>query len=196
MKATRPQIERLFRNYGIAVGAAGSDSRKAAQGGRVARLSIHRQDGDEMLTLAVGGHEVKSQLPHSDEDARRVVALLLAQHAISDDHSFEHMLADLLLKITKLFDECGATRLELSPLHLHATSYHIEKAALLHEKPLRITRRLEPDSHDGALTIAGDLSRHPRVYRRVEPTASHAFGIDADKRRPAVAARCGRDVAR
>jgi hypothetical protein len=109
-----------FSNYGIAVGAAGSDYRKAGQGGRV---------------------------------------------AISDDRGFEHMLADLLLKITKLFDQCGATRLELSPLRLHATSYHIEKAAPLHEKPLRITTRLEPDSHDRRAVFDhrhGDSIKNPK----------------------------------
>jgi hypothetical protein len=165
MKATRPQIERLFRSYGIAVGGAGSDSRKAAQGGRVARLSIHRRDGDEMLTLAIGEHQVNSAAPHNDEAARAIVSLLRAQHAISDDHSFEHMLADLLLKITRLFDECGATRLQLSPLRLHATSYHIDKAALLHEKPLRITTRLEPDSHDRRAVFDhrhGDSIKNPK----------------------------------
>ncbi len=164
-KATPAQIERLFRNYGIAVGAAGSDSRKAAHGGRLARLSIDRQDGDDALVLAVGEHEVKTRAPHSDEEARKIVALLRAQHAISDDHSFEYMLADLLLRITKLFDECGATRLELSSLHLHATSYYIEKALLLHEKPLRITERLEPDSHDRRAVFDhrhGDSIKNPK----------------------------------
>jgi len=131
----------------------------------VARLSIDRQDGEEMLELAVGEHDVKSRAPHSDEEARKIVGLLRAQHAIPDDHSFEHMLADLLLKITKLFDECGATRLELAPLHLHATSYYIEKALLLHEKPLRITARLEPDSHDRRAVFDhrhGDSIKNPK----------------------------------
>jgi hypothetical protein len=165
MKATRAQTKQLLQRYGIAVGLGGSDSRKAARGGRVGRLSIERQDDIEMLTIVVGEHQLKSGAPRDVDDARRIVGLMRAQRTLSEDQSFERMLAHLLLKATKLFDECGATRLEFSPLHLHPTSYHIEKVILLHEKPLRITPRLEPDSHDRRAVFDhrhGDSIKNPK----------------------------------
>jgi len=166
MRATDNEIARLLARYGIApLAVRGSDSMKAARRGRMANLLIAREENAEILTLTVGGKRTRSNRPHDLAEARAIVVALRSAAALPDDPSFEHMLADLLVKAAKLFEETGATRFELSSLRLHPTSYHIGKATLLHDKPLHIKARLEPDSHDRRAVFDhrhGDSTKNPK----------------------------------
>lgn len=166
MRATDDEIARLLARYEIApVAVRGSDSMKAARGGRIANLCIDREDHAERLILTVGRKEVGGDPPHDLTEARAIVGELRSEAAIPDDPSFEHMLADLLVKAVKLFEETQATRFELSSLRLHPTSYHIGKATLLHDKPLRVKARLGPDSHDRRAVFDhrhGDSIKNPK----------------------------------
>ncbi|HYL27149.1 MAG TPA: hypothetical protein VEW74_04885 [Candidatus Nitrosotalea sp.] len=166
LKASKAEIDRLFERYGIApIAIAGSDSRNAARRGWLAEISIGRSEGFERLSLSIGKASVEETPPQSIADARAIVAGLRARGVVPDDASFEHMLADLLAKLTKMFDECEAEELTLTSVRLHPTSYHIGGALLRLKKPLRTKARLEPDSHDRGAVFAhrhGDSTRFPR----------------------------------
>jgi hypothetical protein len=167
MKATETEIERLLASHGIAsLGTGGGDSAEAARGGRIAELRIERRDDTEsILTVTIGSHFVESRPPHDDAEAQSIIASLRSQGAIPDDASFEHMLADLLIKAAKMFEDCEATSLEFRPLHLHPASYHIGKATLIHGKALKTKARLQPDSHDRHAVFDhrhGDSTKFPR----------------------------------
>jgi hypothetical protein len=166
MRATDDEIARLLARYKIApLAVRGSDSMKASRGGRMANLCIAREDGAERLILTVAGKRADGNLPHDLAGARAIVGTLRSEAALPDDPSFEEMLADLLVKAAKLFEETGATRFELSSLRLHPTSYHIGKVTLLHDKPLHVKARLEPDSHDRRAVFDhrhGDSTRFPK----------------------------------
>jgi hypothetical protein len=166
MKATDKELARLLARYEIApLAARGSDSMKASRGGRVADLLIAREEDAEMLTLTVGEKRTRSNLPHDLAEARAIVGTLRSEAALPNDPSFEHMLADLLMKAARLFEETGATRFELSSIRLHPTSYHVGKATLLHEKVLHVKARLKPDSHDRRAVFDhrhGDSIKNPK----------------------------------
>jgi hypothetical protein len=167
MKATKAEIERLLASHGIApLLVSGSDSAKAAQGGRIAQLRIEQdEDRPSLLTIAIAGHSAQSPVPHDLGDARAVVASLRAQGALPSDSSFEHMLADLLLKASRLFEDSEASRLAFSRVHLHPSSYHVEEVELIHEKPLHTEARLAPDSHDRRAVFDhrhGDSTEFPK----------------------------------
>ncbi|HVN68248.1 MAG TPA: hypothetical protein VMU38_01145 [Candidatus Binatia bacterium] len=149
MKATETEIARLLARYGIApIETRGTASARAAAGGRTATIYLSRAEGPAQLTLSVGGVTVTAVPPNDLSGALAVVRNLQAMGGLPGDASFEHMLAGLLEKAVRLFDETGATAFALSSLHLHPTSYHIGEATLLHEKPLELKPRLEPDTHD------------------------------------------------
>ncbi len=150
IKATNKELDRLFATHGLApLEAEGSDSAQASRGGRIAAAFFERRsDLSAALTASVGDHRVQSDLPSDLEDARKIVASLKRQGAIPSDASFENMVADLLLRASALFDESGASSLELAPVHLHPSSYHIGGAVLLHDKPLHTKERLSHDAHD------------------------------------------------
>jgi hypothetical protein len=81
------------------------------------------------------------------------------------DASFHHMLAEPLLRASKLFEDARATKLEFSLLRLHPSTYHIGAVALLAGKPLHVEARLEPDSHDRRAVFHhrhGDSTINPR----------------------------------
>jgi hypothetical protein len=166
MRATDDEIARLLMRYKIGpLTVRGSNSRKAAEGGRMADLCIFRENGAERLTVTVGGKRAGGDLPRGLTEARAIVAELRSEAALPNDPSFEHMLADLLVKSAKLFEESAATRFELSRVRLHPTSYYIGKATLLHQKPLHVKTRLEPDSHDRRAVFNhrhGDSTKFPK----------------------------------
>ncbi|MGC1380854.1 MAG: hypothetical protein WA814_07495 [Candidatus Baltobacteraceae bacterium] len=153
----------LFARHGLApIAPGGSDSAEAVQGGRAGSLAIVREGG---VRLTVAGATVTAPKPHDAGEARAIVDRLRAQGAIPKDASFERMLADVLLKAARVFDDADANSLELAPLHLHPTSYGIGQVTLMHERPLRIKPRLDPDSHDRHAVFNhrhGDSVRFPK----------------------------------
>ena len=166
MKATNGEIEQLLARHGIApLAMRGSDSMEAARGGRAASLCIAREGNAEILTVTVGGKRAGGNPPHGIAEARAIVEALRSEAALPNDRSFEHMLADLLVKAAKIFEETGATKFEMSSIRLHPTSYHIGEATLIHDKPLHVKARLESDSHDRHAVFNhrhGDSTKFPK----------------------------------
>ncbi len=166
MEATKTEIDRLLERSGIApLEIHGTDSSAAARGGREGNLCIVRSDGRDIAVLTVGNGRADGPVPHNLAEALAIVQMLRAKAAIPDDASFEHMLGDLLVKATKLFEESGATKFELGSLRLHPTSYHAGSATLIHDKPLHVGARLEPDSHDRRAVFDhrhGDSIKNPK----------------------------------
>ena len=166
MRATDDEVAELLARYEIRpLAVHGSDSMRAAQGGRISNLCIVRKNDGGTLTVMIGDKSATADLPRGLTGACRIVERLRSQAALPNDPSLEHMLADLLVKAARLFEETGATRFELSSLRLHPASYHIGKATLLHEKPLHVKERLEPDSHDRRAIFDhrhGDSTRFPK----------------------------------
>jgi hypothetical protein len=166
MKATDAEIERLLARHGIAaLGIRGGDSIEASRGGWAANLCITHSGGSDTLALTISGVRAEGHPPHDLADALSIVSTLRSQAAVPDDPSFEHMLADLLVKAAKVFEETEATKFELSSLRLHPTSYHIGKATLLHDKALHVKARLKPDTHDRHAVFShrhGDSTEFPK----------------------------------
>jgi hypothetical protein len=149
MKATKDEIETLLARHHIAPPeTAGTSSKAAASGGRLASLSIERRDDSAIMSLAIGNALAEAPAPKTLEGARAIVAKVRTEASLGHDPSFEHMLAELLLRASEMFEESEATRLDFTPLHVHPTSYHIGEVTLFVEKPLHLRARLEPDSHD------------------------------------------------
>ncbi len=166
MNAKKEEIEILLACHGLASPAVGgTGSAAAATGGRIADLTIERTAEGPQLGLAVDGGRSDAPLPHERQAALAIVADLRAKARLPDDASFEHMLADLLVKAAKLFEDSGATKLEFASLHLHPSSYHIGEVTLLHDKPLHLTPRLAGDSHDRRAIFDhrhGDSTKFPK----------------------------------
>lgn len=166
MNATNAEIERLFAQYGIAsLAPGGTSSRDAAQGGRIAQCSIARRGSLESLVVRIGEHEIERKPPADRDEALAIASDLRRKASFSEDAGFEHLVADLLVKATRLFRECEAARLELGDVHLHDSSYHIGKARLTTRKPLHVKARLQPDSHDRWAAFNhrhGDSTRFPK----------------------------------
>ncbi len=166
MKATATEIERLLERSGIApLGVGGTNAAEAARGGREANLCILRTDGRDVVVFTIGSARAEGTPPRDLTEALAIVQSLRTQAAVPDDASFEHMLGDLLVKATKVYEESGATKFELASLHLHPTSYHVGKATLIHEKPLHLTARLDPHSHDNRAVFDhrhGDSLKNPK----------------------------------
>jgi hypothetical protein len=149
VKVSSHEIDILFERYGIApVTPGGTDSAGASHGGREARLCLRDGAAGATLEFSVGGAAIETRAPHTDAEAVAIVQSLQTEKAVPRDASFEHMVAHLLVKATKLFEECGGTTFELSPVRLHPTSYHIENVQLVVARPLHVAPRLDPDSHD------------------------------------------------
>jgi len=166
MNAKPEEIEILLACHGLASPVVhGSDCAAAATGGRVANLTIERTDDGPHLRITVGDYRCDAPAPRERQAALAVVADLRAQGSLPGDVSFEHMLAGLLLKAAKLFDDSGATKVEFASLHLHPSSYHIGDVTIVHDKPLHLTPRLEPDSHDRRASFDhrhGDSTTFPK----------------------------------
>lgn len=149
MNATKKDIEILLARHGIASPeVGGADVAAAAHGGRIGHLTIERAGAAAHLAIEVGGGRCEAPAPHDAAEAMAIVHRLREDARFPDDHSFEHMLADLLLKASELFEDSGATHLEFASLHLHPTAYHIGAVTLLLDKPLHLKPRLDHDSHD------------------------------------------------
>lgn len=166
MEATREEIDILLACHGLSSPAvAGTDSAAAATGGRVADLQIERTGDGAQMHLQVGEGRCDAPAPRDRDAALAIAETLRADARLPHDASFEHMLADLFYKASKMFADSGATRLAFSPLHLHPASYHIGHVTLLHEKPLHLTPRLEHDSHDRHAVFDhrhGDSTKFPK----------------------------------
>lgn len=166
MKATQKEIEELLASHKISpVEIAGTSSAQAAGGGRPASLSIVRREEGAVLSFTIGDVLAQSLPPRDISEARRIVSKLRAEARLPEDASFEHMLAELLVRISDMFEDSGATKLEFESLRLHPSSYHIGKVTLLHDKPLHLKARLEPDSHDRGAVFShrhGDRTRFPK----------------------------------
>ena len=166
MKATAIEIARLLERNGIApIAAEGTNAREAARGGREGNLCILHTGDRDLAVFTIGEHRAEGAPPHDFAEALPMIEQLRAEGGVPNDASFEHMLADLLVKATKLYEESGATKFELASLHLHPTSYHIGEATLIHDKPLHVTARLEPHSHDRRAVFDhrhGDALKNPK----------------------------------
>lgn len=166
MKATLDQIERLLARHKIAsTKVEGSDSAEAAQGGWQADLIIQRRPPHDVLILAVGNATFERSRPTDETSAGKIVEEIRIPARLPHDPSFEHMLAELLLRASKLFEDAHATKLEFSSLRLHRSTYHIGEVTLLTDKPLHVEARLEPDSHDRRAVFDhrhGDSTINPR----------------------------------
>ncbi len=166
MKATLDQIERLLARHKIAsTKVEGSDSAAATQGGWRADLTIRRRPPDDVLILTVGTAMLERSRPTDETSAGKIVEEVRIPARLPHDPSFERMLAELLLRASKLFEDAHATKLEFSFLRLHPSTYHIGEVTLLTDKPLHVEARLEPDSHDRRAVFDhrhGDSTTNPR----------------------------------
>lgn len=166
MKATDVEVARLLESHGIAsVATGGNDTLEASRGGRVGSIAVAPRDTGDVMVVTVEGRSAEGAPPQTQADALAIVADLRNQGAIAGDTSSEHMLADLLVKTTKLYHDTGATLLEFNDLHLHPTAYHVGAVTLLHDKPLHTKARLESDSHDRWAAFDhrhGDSTKSPK----------------------------------
>jgi hypothetical protein len=60
----------------------------------------------------------------------------------------ERMLAHLLVKISRMFRDCGADSLVFEAIHLHKSAYQIGKVRLASATPIHVKARLAHDTHD------------------------------------------------
>jgi hypothetical protein len=166
VKATVDQIERLLARHKIAsTKVEGSDSAASAHGGWRADLTIQRRPPHDIVILDVGNATLERSRPTDETSARKIVAEIRIAARLPHDPSFEHMLAELLLRASNLFEDVHATTLEFSSLRLHSSTYHIGEVTLLTDKPPHVAARLEPDSHDRRAVFDhrhGDSTTNPR----------------------------------
>lgn len=152
MKATEQEIAILLERAGISpVRAAGSRSKAAAEGGVIARMFVQGRDNPE-LSMIVGDVRCAAHLPIDEERAVMMVETLIERHAVPHEARFQHMLIDLLVRITRMYMAADATSLSLDPVHLHKNGYHVDRVVLTHERPLHLKPRVESTGRDSTFT--------------------------------------------
>jgi hypothetical protein len=166
LKVRRSEIDNLLARHGIApLTAGGTDSQAAASGGRIANVHIARRGQGTIMSVTIDGVLATSACPLDLEHAKLVVQAFREHHLLPADASFEHMLADLLVKMSAAYVDGGAEELEFEAVHLHPTSYHIGRVNLQSATRVNATSRLAPDSHDRHAVFShrhGDDAKFPR----------------------------------
>lgn len=105
--------------------------------------------------MTVGEHRVEGSCPLDEAGAASMVEALRAQQQLpARDASFERMVVDLLLKISELYVDSGANSLTFESVHLHPTSYHVARVAMLCETPPDLKPRRESPGIDRRATFA------------------------------------------
>ena len=161
-----PEIERLLARHGIAgPEVAGSDSREAAIGGRLAQIHFAKHEDGTVATVTIAGIQSTAKCPLDHAGALALAGRLQERHAIGSDGSSAHLLANLLVKLSEAFADSAAEAAIFEDVHLHQASYHIDRVILKHAEPLRFEPRLAPDSHDRHAVFShrhGDSTEFPK----------------------------------
>jgi hypothetical protein len=165
MATKRSEIDALLAHYGIKpIGTRGTGSQEAA-GGQLATISVERAEEGPVITVTIGGLHATGACPLDRTGALAILETLRSGHLISGDQSLEHMVANLLVKISEMYVDSDAERIIFESVHLHPTSYYIGRVQLKLSAPLHARKRLLPDAHDRHAIFShrhGDNTRFPK----------------------------------
>lgn len=113
-----------------------------AAGGILAAIAGYESSkGHREIALVIGARRVVVECPVSEEAAQTMVAELRRAGAIPHDVSFEHLIKHLFEKFSALYAEGDIDAFSIPKLHLHPTSYQIEKGQIWHTAPVEIVPR-------------------------------------------------------
>jgi len=161
-----PEIARLLARHGIAgLDAAGSDSREAAIGGRLAQIHFAQHEDGPVATVTIAGVEASAHCPLDEAGALALAGRLHERGALGTEAASAHLLAHLLVKMSAAFADSAAEAAIFEDVHLHRAAYHIDRVILKHAEPLRFEGRLAPDSHDRHAVFShrhGDSTEFPK----------------------------------
>jgi hypothetical protein len=162
----RREIDDLLARHGIAaLTSSGTDSQASARGGVVATVDIVPNDAAPFMRVSIGGIAATGHCPLDHVRAAAIVRALRKSCHMPSDASFDHMLANLLVKLSGLYVDSGAKKMSISDLHLHPTSYHIGQLSIDRATRGHLIPRLDPDSHDRHAVFAhrhGDSTEFPK----------------------------------
>lgn len=161
---TASEIDELFKRHGI-VPVASDHEGINSSGGIVTNIYIARGSEGPYMTVMINDITVIEPCPLDEAHARSLVERFRTHGMPAHDTRVEHMFANLLLKLSKLFTECEAVTVRCDLVHMHPTAYHIGKAHITLGAPLSQKDRLAKHSHDSKAVFAhrhGDSTEFPR----------------------------------
>ncbi|HTU81812.1 MAG TPA: hypothetical protein VMF61_06770 [Candidatus Acidoferrales bacterium] len=166
MKVKRSEIDELLARHGIApLAAEGSDSRHAAAGGVLATVEIAPDaDGTPLIHVVIDSVRAGGRCPLDKAHALSIVRSFQTRHLLPRDPSFQHLFANLLLKLAELYLGADLETLLAERIRLHPTSYHIDRVVAHRGAALHLHSRLAPDAHDKHAVFAhrhGDSLEFP-----------------------------------
>jgi hypothetical protein len=121
---TKSEIDELLARHGI-VTTASDRHGTTAIGGILVNVAIDRVTGDAYMTTAIGDLSAIDPCPLEDARALEIVERFRGQGLPAREPHLEHMFAHLLVKLGKMYVDCGAHSLNCDRIRLHSTSYHI-----------------------------------------------------------------------
>ncbi len=146
-QATVRQIDEILARHGIK-GPQRERINPPGPGGRIAQIFVAGSHDEVTMTVVIGETSASALLPLEFEAAEMVVERFRGSGLPATDMRFEHLLANLLFKISKMFFDSGAVRLRFDEVHLHESGYSIGSVKLETASPLHVAARLEPHAHD------------------------------------------------
>jgi hypothetical protein len=145
---------------------SGSASKAAAEGGVLASVYVGLADGKQpVMHLAVGRSSVASRCPLDHIHAQSLVAAFRRKGLLPEHPSFEHMLVNLLARISEMYFDGHLETLSIGELRLHQAAYHLGRIVAHRSSGFRLKPRLEPNSHDRRAVFThrhGDDVRFPK----------------------------------
>jgi hypothetical protein len=155
-------IAELLARHGIAPPCG---ERAGDLGGRIADVHIGPDDnGVPMMSVALDGIRVASRCPLDREHALAMIASLRDAQRLPDDVSFAHMLANLLINMSRVYTDSRAQALAFESVHLQPTDYAIRRVRVV-GRPPHAKHRLASDAHDRNAAFShrhGEDVRYPR----------------------------------
>jgi hypothetical protein len=100
-----------------------------------------------VIALHGGAHAARRHLPLSEADAESMLDAFSSERSIAHDHKSRAMIAHLLLKAAKMYEETGIDRFGMIA-RVHDNGYLVRSVTMWSNGEPHVTPRLTPHAHD------------------------------------------------